>query len=69
MKKQMLPFLTEWLIKYGTTIVDINKFESFPLSMLLKATRLGYLTDVSIGHPMLMKLTKKGITYLQENQK
>ena len=68
-KKQMLPFLTEWLIKHGTGIVDINKFETFPMTMLIKSMRLGYLVDVSIGQPMLMKLTKKGITYLQENQK
>jgi hypothetical protein len=68
-KKQMLPFLTEWLITHGTSIVDINKFETFPMTMLIKSMRLGYLVDVSVGQPMLMKLTKEGIRYLQENQK
>jgi hypothetical protein len=69
MKKQLISFLTEWLITYGTNPVDTSKRTVVPITMLIKASRLGYLVDVSIGQPMLMKLTKKGITYLQENQK
>lgn len=68
-KKQMLPFLTEWLITHGTSIVDINRSSTIPITMLIKAMRLGYLVDVSVGMPMMMKLTKEGIRYLQENQK
>jgi hypothetical protein len=68
-KKQMIPFLTEWLITHGTSIVDINKSSTIPITMLIKAMRLGYLVDVSVGMPMMMKLTKEGIRYLQENQK
>lgn len=68
-KKQMLPFLTEWLITHGTSIVDVNRTSTIPITMLIKAMRLGYLVDVSVGMPMMMKLTKEGIRYLQENQK
>jgi len=72
-KKQMIPFLTEWLITHGTSIVDISKSSTIPITipitMLIKAMRLGYLVDVSVGMPMMMKLTKEGIRYLQENQK
>lgn len=68
-KKQMLPFLTEWLITHGTNPVDTSKKTVIPITMLIKAMRLGYLADVSVGHPMMMKLTKEGIRYLQENQK
>jgi len=68
-KKQMIPFLTEWLITHGTNIVDINRSSTIPITMLIKAMRLGYLVDVSVGMPMMMKLTKEGIRYLQENQK
>jgi len=69
MKKQMLPFLTEWLITHGTAPADTSKMQTIPVTMLIKAMRLGYLVDVSVGMPMIMKLTKEGIRYLQENQK
>jgi hypothetical protein len=68
-KKQMLPFLTEWLITHGINPVDTSKKTVIPITMLIKAMRLGYLVDVSVGMPMMMKLTKEGIRYLQENQK
>jgi hypothetical protein len=68
-KKQMLPFLTEWLIKHGTNPTDIANIGIVTLEIFYKAIRKGYLTEVSVGHPMLMKLTKEGIRYLQENQK
>jgi len=70
MKKMMIPFLIEWLVKYGTDPVDTNNMDTYPLTMLIKATRLGYIADVqSNGHRALMKITKEGIRYLQENQK
>jgi hypothetical protein len=68
-KKQMLPFLTEWLINYGTTPADASKMTTIPITMVIKAMRLGYMQDVSVGMPMVLKLTKKGVLYLQENQK
>jgi hypothetical protein len=68
-KKLMLPFLMEWLIKYGTTPTDTSKMEKIPITMLIKATRLGYLIDVSVGMPMIVKLTKEGIRYLKDNEK
>lgn len=69
-KKQMIPFLTEWLINYGTNPTDTSKMlPSTPVAMLIRARRLGYLADVSSSIPIVMKLTKKGILFLQENQK
>jgi hypothetical protein len=66
-KKLLLPSLTEWLITYGTNPVDTSKRTVIPITMIVKALRLGYLEQVSSGQSM-MKLTKEGIRYLQENQ-
>ena len=69
MKKLMLPFLTEWLIKYGTNPIDMADVGLFNMEILYKAMRKNYLEQVSIGQPILMKITKLGVKFLQENQK
>ena len=69
MKKQMLPFLTEWLIKHGTNPTAIEKLGIFNMELFYKAMRKGYVIEVSVGQPVIMKLTKEGVKYLQENQK
>lgn len=69
MKKLMLPFLTEWLIKHGTNPTDIDKIGVVTLEIFYKALRKGYLVEVSVGQPVVVKLTKEGVQYLQENQK
>jgi len=69
MKKLMLPFLTEWLIKNGTNPTAIDNIGVVTLETYYKAIRKGYIIEVSIGQPVIVKLTKEGIRYLQENQK
>jgi hypothetical protein len=69
MKKQMLPFLTEWLFKYGTNPTNIDLIGIVTLDVFYKALRKGYLVEVSGGQPVIIKLTKEGVKYLQENQK
>jgi hypothetical protein len=72
MKKQMLPFLTEWLLKHGTNPTAIEKLGIFNMELFYKAMRKGYVIEVievSVGQPVIMKLTKEGVKYLQENQK
>jgi hypothetical protein len=68
-KKLMLPFLTEWLIKHGTNPTNIDKIGGVTLETFYKALRKGYLVEVSVGQPVIVKLTKEGVKYLQENQK
>jgi len=69
MKKLMLPFLTEWLLKHGTNPTAIEKLGIFNMELFYKAMRKGYVIEVSVGQPVIMKLTKEGVKYLQENQK
>lgn len=69
MKKLMLPFLTEWLLKHGTNPTAIETLNIFNMELFYKAMRKGYVIEVSVGHPVIMKLTKEGVKYLQENQK
>jgi hypothetical protein len=69
MKKQMLPFLTEWLLKHGTNPTAIENLGIFNMELFYKAMRKGYVIEVSVGQPVIMKLTKEGVKYLQENQK
>ena len=69
MKKLMLPFLTEWLIKHGTNPTAMSDIGLFDMAIFYKAMRKGYITEVSIGAPVVMKLTKEGVNYLKENQK
>jgi hypothetical protein len=69
MKKQMLPFLTEWLLKHGTNPTAIEKLNIVNMELFYKAMRKGYVIEVSVGQPVIMKLTKEGVKYLQENQK
>jgi hypothetical protein len=68
-KKLMLPFLTEWLIKNGTNPTNIDHVGTVSLTIFYKAIRNKYLIEVSVGQPMLVKLTREGINYLKENQK
>ena len=65
----MLPFLTEWLIKHGTNPTAMSDIGLFDMAIFYKAMRKGYITEVSIGAPVVMKLTKEGVNYLKENQK
>jgi hypothetical protein len=69
MKKLMLPFLTEWLIKHGTNPTAMSDIGLFDMAIFYKAMRKGYIAEVSIGAPVVMKLTKEGVNYLKENQK
>jgi len=69
MKKLMLPFLTEWLIKHGTNPTAMSDIGLIDMAIFYKAMRKNYLVEVSVGSPVSMKLTKEGVKYLQENQK
>ena len=69
MKKLMIPFLTEWLLKHGTNPIDMAGVGLFDMETLYKAMRKKYLVEVSVGQPVMMKLTKEGVKFLQENQK
>ena len=68
-KKLMIPFLTEWLIKHGTNPTIMTKAEVDNMAIFYKAVRKNYIVDVSVGNPLVMKLTKEGVKYLQDNQK
>lgn len=68
-KKLMLPFLTEWLIKHGTEPIGLAEMGAYNMDIFYTAMRKGYLQQVTIGSPLLLKLTKQGVLYLQENQK
>jgi hypothetical protein len=65
----MIPFLTEWLLKHGTNPTAIEKLGITNMELFYKAMRKGYVIEVSVGQPVIMKLTKEGVKYLQENQK
>jgi hypothetical protein len=69
MKKLLIPFLTEWLINHGTNPTNIDKIGTVTLETFYKAIRKGYLLEVAVGPPVIVKLSKKGIQFLQENQK
>ena len=73
MKKLLLPFLTEWLIKHGTNVMSIDHMTTPNLELYYKAIRKGYIVEVQAksgaGNPVLLKLSKEGIQFLQENQK
>jgi len=69
MKKLMLPFLIEWLMKYGTNPTAMSDMGLFDMAVFYKAMRKGFIIEVSNGVPVIMKLTKEGVKYLQENQK
>ena len=67
----MVPFLTEWLINYGTDPSNLNNLFLLSngqyLALIVKAERLGYL---SIDPPdnTSYYITKAGLKYLQEQQ-
>jgi hypothetical protein len=65
----MVPFLTEWLIKNGTDPVSIDRMGGASLEIFYKAIRKEYLVETSVGQPVMIKLTRAGLNYLQEQQK
>lgn len=70
-KSLLIPFLTEWLVKFGTAPVGMTEFGVFNMNSFYKAMRKGYIEQVNTPQhaSVTMKLTKEGIRYLQENQK
>lgn len=68
-KALLLPYLTEWLIRNGTEPIDVVEMGIYNMAIFYKALRKGYLQEVSVGQPVLIKLTKEGVKYIQENQK
>lgn len=69
MKKLMLPFLMEWLLKHGTNPTAMSDMGLLDMAVFYKAMRKGYIIEVSNGVPVIMKITKEGVKFLQENQK
>ena len=67
-RKLMVPFLTEWLVKNGIDPVSIDRMNGASLEIFYKAIRKGYLIEVSAGQPVIIKLTREGLKYLQEQQ-
>ena len=64
-RRLMVPFLTEWLINYGTDPIDVSSLGLVKMDIFYTAMRKKYI--ISFGQPVLMKLTKEGIRYIQEN--
>lgn len=69
MKKLMIPFLIEWLLKHGTNPTAMSDIGLFDMAVFYKAMRKRYIVEVSVGNPVTMKLTKEGVNYIKENQK
>ena len=67
-RKLMVPFLTEWLVKHGTNPTSLDDIGVVTLEIFYKAIRKGYLIEVSAGQPVIIKLTREGLKYLQEQQ-
>ena len=67
----MVQWLAEWLIKHGTNPVTPDKLGLFDIASYQKAIRLGYIETHRIHFSLVdrVRLTKKGIEYLKENDK
>lgn len=71
--KLMVQWLSEWLIKHGTNLIQPHKLGLFDIASYQKAVRLGYIQ--LIHDPWrdelseTARLTDKGIQFLKENNK